>query len=163
MIYSRRLTQLVQEKRFVPYRLVAPYCHEVGAIYWCGYWQKYYTVIEVDSRQVKACWEDGTETIHSTSLNPTLDYQLKEMEFVDVAVPENISMTFAEIKSHLVIGEQFSPKVLLDFENRYLLCKARCPNDVTYYYLCFDKNRQKLFLSRDLIKSPRAAEMGRMR
>lgn len=162
MIYGKRLTQLVREKRFVPYHLVAPYCYEVGATYWCGYWQEYYTVIEVDGRRVKVCWEDERETVHSTSLNPTLDYQLKKMEFTDIAISQNVSMTFAEIKSHLIMGEQFPEKILLDFKNRYLMCKARCPNDRVYYYLCFDKNAQKLFLNRDLIKSPRVpgAERG---
>lgn len=121
------------------------------------YRQKYYTVIEGDGRQVKVRWEDEKETIHSTSLNPALDYQLKGMEFADIAIPANVSLTFAEIKAHLVIGEQFPSEVMLDFENRYLLCKARCPKDAAYYYLCFDKDKQKLFLNRDLSKSPRSA------
>lgn len=162
MIYGRKLTQIVREKRFVPYPLVAPYNYEAGAVYWCGYWQQYYTVIKVDGRQVKVRWEDEKETIHSTSLNPALDYQLKGMEFVDIAIPANVSLTFAEIKAHLVIGEQFPSEVMFDFESRYLR-KARCPNDVAYYYLCFDKDKQKLFLNRDLSKSPRSAEVGRMR
>ncbi len=163
MIYGKRLTQIIRKKRFVPYRLIAPYRYEAGAIYWCGYWQKYYTVIGVDGRQVRVRWEDGEEATHSTSLNPALDYQLKEMEFADDVIPENVSMTFAEIKAHLIMGEQFPPEVLLDFEIRYLLCKAHCPNDVAYYYLCFDRGKQKLFLNRDLIKSPRSAEVERMR
>ena len=70
MIYGERLTQIIRKKRFVPYRLIAPYRYEVGAIYWCGYWQEYYTVIGMDGRQVRVSWEDGEEATHSTSLSP---------------------------------------------------------------------------------------------
>ena len=72
------LIQIIREKRFVPYRLIAPYRYQAGAIYWCGYWQKYYTVIKGDDRQVKVRWEDEKETIHSTSLSPAFHSNLNQ-------------------------------------------------------------------------------------
>lgn len=154
MIYGRRLTEVIQKRKLVPYRLTTPYNYEVGSTYWCGYWQKYYTVVEVNGRQVKVHWEDGSETLHSTSLNPVLDYRLKEMEFTSDTIPED-SMMFAEIKARLSICKNFSEEIIDDFEDRYMMIKKCCPQDATYYYLCLDDNKQKLFLNRDLVKSPR--------
>lgn len=63
-----------------------PLIHKVGFTYWCGYWQKSYTVLKKNFyhdknrknrfKSVTVLWEDGKETTHMTSLDPKRDYLL---------------------------------------------------------------------------------------
>lgn len=61
-----------------------------GETFWCGYWQKYYTVIDANYtpimgrnnkiffrlKEVTVKWSDGKTTTHCTELNPLRDYRI---------------------------------------------------------------------------------------
>lgn len=90
-INSYRLKQLIENgsvKKVIPLPKYNP-LYLVGETFWCGYWQKYYKVLDanyspylikgkvfmrLDSVTVE--WEDGRHSTHCTELNPTRDFRL---------------------------------------------------------------------------------------
>jgi len=85
-VNSYRLNQLISNGTVKEVKSL-PKCplYIVGKIYWCGYWQKYYTVLDVDYekcgkykhlRSVAVRWEDGEIGKHCTSLDSIRDYEL---------------------------------------------------------------------------------------
>ena len=55
--------------------------NEVGKKYYCSYWQKSYTVLEIKQHDIwcevyKCLWSDGTITTHATKLDPLNDFEI---------------------------------------------------------------------------------------
>lgn len=67
--------------KFLPRKLSKGSRYHVGSYYWCGYWQKWYKVLEVNYEEenlknVKIQWEDGKIAEHCTRLDYLRDYEL---------------------------------------------------------------------------------------
>ena len=57
--------------------------HEIGKTYYIGYWNTTYKVLDILPDKVfgeayKCLWANGRVTTHSTPLDPTKDYEIKE-------------------------------------------------------------------------------------
>ena len=166
--YSYRLDQLVKERKFVPYRLNKNADYEVGKTYWCGYWQKWYKVLEVKDNPrsyngIKIEWEDGKIAEHGTSLDTRRDYELRPFEFdFDLErTPVNddtCSLTAAEIRALCCEGS-IGLVIYDDLKAKYFENKKYKPNDYTYYWvnseMDWDRGIRITNLTRDLNKSPR--------
>lgn len=83
MSYSYELRQqmhLGAIKEVFPLKVNSKY--EKGKSYWCGYWQQYYTVIEVvystnGLKSVTVLWQNGEQTTHCTNLDSKKDFEIK--------------------------------------------------------------------------------------
>ena len=91
-INSYRLKQLVENgtvKKVISLPEWNP-LYLIGETYWCGYWQKYYTVENVNYsahllqgkpymrlKDVTVVWEDGKKGTHCTDLDAKRDYRIK--------------------------------------------------------------------------------------
>lgn len=85
-VNSYRLNQLIQQdivKEVI--KLPEQPKYEEDKIYWCGYWQQYYTVNNAEYerhgkhdhlKSVTITWEDGRTGTHCTSLDNKHDYEL---------------------------------------------------------------------------------------
>lgn len=88
--FSYRLNHLLKNgtvAEVIPLSKYAKYIK--GETYWCGYWQQYYTVIDVCYEKhgkysllkwVQVKWEDGKETKHCTQLDTNRDYIIRLRE-----------------------------------------------------------------------------------
>ena len=81
--YSWELKRAIKKHGFIPKELSADARYEAGKIYWNGYWQKYYEVIEVEYSDntnrlqfVTVRWEDGRVGQHCTPLDINRDWEL---------------------------------------------------------------------------------------
>jgi hypothetical protein len=85
-MYSYRLRKLITDG-VVKQVIALPQnpVYKKGKTYWCGYWQKYYTVLDVIYKtigkrehlnQVTIQWEDGRIATHKTNLDTKHDYIL---------------------------------------------------------------------------------------
>ena len=152
--YGYELDKLVNDLQFVPYKLKKSATHEVGKIYWCSYWKKWYKVLEVRDKypRVKIEWQDGKISEHSTSLDTLRDYELRPFEFTtENPINQDISLTAAEIKALCflrIISDQASD----DLKYNYF-SGSRKPNDYNYYYV--ETGKHNVLLRRDTDKSPR--------
>lgn len=128
--YSYTLDKLVKNKKFVPYRLHENSKHVKGRIYWCGYWDNWYKVLDIDNTGlVTIKWSDGSIRKHRTSLNHFRDFELKSFEFNGDL---NRSYTGAEWKALCCAGivNKYIAKELYDdyfSHGRY--------KDYSYYYV----------------------------
>lgn len=55
--------------------------NELGKTYYCSYWQKSYTVLEIKEHSIweevyKCLWSDGTINTHGTKLDPLNDFEV---------------------------------------------------------------------------------------
>lgn len=85
-VNSYRLNQLINNGTVKEVKALPKYpLYVVGKTYWCGYWQKYYTVIEASYekcgryqhlRSVSVQWEDNEAGTHCTALDNQRDYEL---------------------------------------------------------------------------------------
>lgn len=82
---SWNLKQAITKHGFTPKPLTKNSLYEVGKIYWCGYWGRYYKVLAVEYdhaykfpvlKFVTVEWEDGHIGTHCTRLDPYRDYKL---------------------------------------------------------------------------------------
>ena len=155
--YGYELDKLVQEMRFVPYKLKKNSTYEVGKIYWCSYWHKWYEVLEVKGRNIKIKWQDGKIAEHSTSLDTLRDYELKPFAFKDNPVNTDESLTAAEIKALCCVG-LINEFVATDLRLQYFDNREYRPNDYVFYFVWYErdyKGYMKTHLERDLEKSPK--------
>lgn len=90
-IQSRRLKELISNGIVKEARKIPKYApiYIKGEAFWSGYWQKYYTIMDVSYephltkrgiywrlKEVTVRWEDGSCSTHGTLLNPYKDYRL---------------------------------------------------------------------------------------
>lgn len=90
-MYAYELNKLI-EKGIVKKVLKLPKnpLYLKGETFWCGYWLKYYTVLDASYvpvmgrnnkvfmrlKEVKIQWSDGKISTHCTELDPLRDYRL---------------------------------------------------------------------------------------
>lgn len=78
--YSWDLKRAIEKHGFTPKPLAPRAKHEVGNMYWSGYWQKFYKVLSVNEddilNHVTVEWEDGNTTTHCTELDAYRDWLL---------------------------------------------------------------------------------------
>lgn len=163
IIYDYELDNLVKTSNFVPYKVKRKSRYEVGKYYWCGYWKKYYKVLDVEYStsgyllNVTVQWQDGRTSTHKTPLDPRYDYELREA-FLDAdckVVNSKISYRGAEIKALCCLGaipEEIAEILMTEYYN-----SAFAPSDEVYYFVGFFHSA---FLKRDLLKSERAVVRG---
>jgi len=78
--YGWSLKRAMEKYGFVPEELSPNATHEVGKLYWSGYWQKFYKVLSINDydivNHVTVEWEDGKITTHCTKLDVGRDWLL---------------------------------------------------------------------------------------
>ena len=156
-----KLRHLISEFKYVPYKPKNYAKHEVGGVYWSGYWQNIYTVLEVNGNKIKVEWGDGKVVEHMTSIDPKHDYELKAFEYnKDWKTIDNLfrfSYTAAEIKA-LIYNGAISDEKMVDDLIKYYFNAKKAPNDHIYYYLvpkhATESDQKTIKLIRDLKKSP---------
>lgn len=152
-----KLTKLVSDFKFVPYKLNRHSKYEVGHTYWNCYLERYYIVVEIiDESKIKAKWEDGKFVIINSPLDIANEYELMRFKSRDGVKIENAkySYSFAEIKA-LMFNNIIDKNVALAINEQYL-SNDHLPNDYTCFYLRVIKNegKTKIRLKRDMRKSP---------
>lgn len=169
--YSYELDKLVRALEFVPYKLKRNANYEVGKIYWCSYWSKWYKVLAVNGRDVTIKWQDGKIATHSTALDTQRDYELRPFEslvasglepkeFIRAFEVDRDSYTAAEIKA-LCCADVIDPLTRIDLMYYFWNDSIREPNDYAYYFVergCDYKGIREVHLLRDTEKSPRRKE-----
>lgn len=154
--YSYELDQLVRKKKCVPYQYPTMK-YRVGVTYWCGYWQKWFKVLDVDGRSITVKWSDGKIATHMTSLDRLRDYELRKFPKTENPVNDGESYTFAEIKAMCCAG--VIPEDAAEYLRANYFGQLNERNSDKIYYFVHkreDKKTEKLhmFLRRDAKKSP---------
>ena len=153
----RKLVEFINDFKYVPYALNKNSKCEVGKIYWCGYWEKTYKVLEVNGYNVKIRWQDGKIAEHCTSLDIHRDYELKPFKYKNgtEVINGRYSFTLAEIKALIINGSISDEYVIRALIEQYFK-SDHVPNDYNYYYLrkINDGDSIKVRLKRDLKRSP---------
>lgn len=77
----RKLKDFAEKYGFTLKELPQNVQYEIGKTYWCGYWERCYTVLDVklagkNLDSVTVQWQDGTRVVHRTCLNPYQDWEL---------------------------------------------------------------------------------------
>jgi hypothetical protein len=83
--YSWDLKRAIEKHGFRPIQLWKNSKYEKGKTYWCGYWCKYYRVLDVTYEQgrlksVTVEWQDGHKGTHCTWLRWESDWELRWSE-----------------------------------------------------------------------------------
>jgi 5'(3')-deoxyribonucleotidase len=91
MLSVRKLPPQLQRKfeeyGFTPVELSPHATYEIGKKYWCGYWSRWYKVLNAvyqdhgnwkELKSVTVEWQNGEISTHCTSLDPKNDYELIE-------------------------------------------------------------------------------------
>lgn len=154
---NKKLLDMIANCKYVPYKPKKGAKHKVGSTYWCGYWEKIYTVLEINDLKIKVKWEDGKVVEHMTSLDPGSDYELKPFEYKALYINSQYSYTAAEIKA-LVYNYlyKWDNMAINNMIEKYFNNNQNAPNDYVYYFVDFiPKNGYfKPNLRRDLKRSP---------
>lgn len=83
--YSYELKKAIEKYGFIPKELPKNAKYEARATYWCGYWSKWFKVLEAKYKRygkvehlssVTVQWEDGKIGTHQTSLDVFHDWKL---------------------------------------------------------------------------------------
>lgn len=156
-ITDEKLLGLVSGFKYVPYRLNKHSKHEVGHMYYNGYHQEIYTVLEItDEGKTKVEWENGRVSLHRSKLDIKKDYELMPFEFDGGKVinSNNKSYSAAEIKALIytnMITDEEVIKVLMEY-----FTATHVPNDYNYYFIRTPKVEgvRQIKLKRDLKRCP---------
>lgn len=150
--FGLKLEEFVTKRKYVPYRLNRHSKYEVGHTYWNAYWEKVYTVLEINGVKVKVQWEDGKIVEHCTSLDVKRDHELKP--YPTDRFDAKKSYTAAEIKA-FIYNKVFSTNLSSALIEKYFITD-HSPNDYNCYFLCWSEKDGNLVvnLKRDLIKNP---------
>jgi len=79
------LNRAIVQYGFTPVELSQNAEYEANKTYWCGYWVKWYRVLNAVYenhgrirllKSVTVQWQDGTTTTHCTNLDPQHDWEL---------------------------------------------------------------------------------------
>ena len=158
-INDEKLLELVSNFRYVPYRLNKHSKHEVGHMYYNGYHQEIYTVLEItDEGKTKVEWEDGRVSLHRSKLDIKKDYELMPFEFErKKVIKDNTrrSYTAAEIKALIYTSMITDEEVIDKLINEYFTA-THVPNDYNYYFIrTFEKDGERgIHFKRDLKRCP---------
>lgn len=144
--YNYSLDKYVSELKFVPYKLHKGSSYMVGKTYWCGYWHKYYKVLEVNGRNVKIQWSDGKICEHCTSLDTLRDYILKPFTCKENPINKQIVLTAAEIRALCCAGIIPENYAYLINQKYYMYNKYK-PNDHSHY-LIKSKSENVVYLNK---------------
>jgi len=79
--YSWELKRAIEKHGFTPHQLHKGERYKIGSVYWNGYWQKWYKVVNVvysnnSLQSVTVKWEDGKDGKHCTPLDINRDWEL---------------------------------------------------------------------------------------
>ena len=155
---NKKLLDMITNCKYVPYKIKKGDKHKVGSTYWIGYWEKTYTVLEINGYKIKVIWDDGKVSEHMTSLDPGHDYELKIFEYKSLQINSQYSHTAAEIKA-LVYNHfyEWDNMAINNMIEKYFNNNENAPNDYVYYFVSFTllDGHFKPSLRRDLKKSPR--------
>lgn len=154
---NNKLLDMITNCKYVPYKLKKYAKHKVGSTYWIGYWEKTYTVLEINDNKIKVVWDDGKVTEHMTSLDYIHDYELKPFEYKSLQINSQYSHTAAEIKA-LVYNYlyEWDNMAINNMIEKYFNNNQNAPNDYVYYFVDFipKDGYFKPNLRRDLKRSP---------
>ena len=167
-IIDGKLLKLIEDFKYIPYRLNKRSEREVGKTYWCGYWHEVYTVLEVkENGHVKVEWENGKITEHCTALDIRHDFELREFpdyakEFHAYDNSHTCSYSSGEIRAMMYLGiirDLGNEAMINRMHNEYFNMKnnKHIQNDSVYYFITTrtDINGNTYYkLERDLKKSP---------
>lgn len=163
-LYSRTLREMLKsfEGTVIVFKVKPGESHQEGEMYWCGYWEKRYRVINKDGYHITVEWVDGKITTHSTALDPRHDFRLELLNNTDFNHVINIcqgldsgqttdSIRGAEIKMAILNG-YFNEEVGEDIYYALYNLKYEL-NDSVYYYISRKSGFVRFY--RDENKSPR--------
>ena len=160
-----KLLELVENFRYVPYRLNKHSRYEVGKTYWNGYWHEEYTVLDVIGNYVEVKWASGKVNMHCTALDPRHDFELREFPQYTKRYYDNAytcSYTAGEIRAMMytgIIRNIGNEDMVNRMYSEYFDTKnnKHIHNDSIYYFITTrtDINGMMHYkLERDLDKSP---------
>jgi hypothetical protein len=161
-----KLLELVENFKYVPYRLNKRSRYEVGKTYWNGYWHEIYTVLDVKPYgYVEVQWESGKINEHCTPLDHKRDFELREFPRDMRYIFNNTythSFTAGEIRAMMytgIIRDIGNERMVERMYNEYFNMKnnRHIQNDSVYYFITTrtDVNGSMYYkLERDLKKSP---------
>ena len=156
-ITDEKLLGLVSSFKYVPYKLNKHSKHEVGHMYYNGYHQEIYTVLEItDEGKTKVECEDGRVSLHRSKLDVKKDYELMPFEFDGGKVINNNKKSYsaAEIKA-LIYTNMITDEEVIKALMEYFIA-IHMPNDYNYYFIRTPKveGERQIKLKRDLKKCP---------
>lgn len=163
-LYPRALREVLRSFKgtVVAFKVKPGESHQEGEMYWCGYWEKRYRVINKDGYHVTVEWVDGKITTHSTALDSRHDFRLELLSNKDFNHITNICSEFsngkttdsirgAEIKM-AILNSYFNEEVSEDIHYALYNLKYEL-NDSVYYYI--ERKSGFIRFYRDEDKSPR--------